>query len=52
MIFHILKDGSQVDDIEGKVIHEKEIYLIIQKINGRGETNEIIRTPKRSVESR
>ena len=38
MIRHILKDGTQVDSVEGIVIKQKdfpELYKIIEKMNER-----------------
>ena len=41
MITHILKDGSKVDSISGKVISSKE-FPIIYKLIGGGLTAEAV----------
>ena len=46
MVKHILKDGTQVNDISGVVITQEQfplVYRIIDKI-GRGEKYETVRT--------
>lgn len=48
MIYHILKDGTKVDSVKGIVISANQfpgIYRVIERIQERGEKNEVIRTP-------
>lgn len=43
MIKHVLKDGTVVQDITGKVIHAKDnpvLYEVISRINEEGNKNE------------
>ncbi|WP_298535752.1 hypothetical protein [uncultured Methanobrevibacter sp.] len=46
-IKHILKDGTQIDDIAGKVIKADQfpvLYEAINRINKAGDANETIST--------
>lgn len=48
MIRHILKDGTEVDDIKGMVIKASEhkvLYEIINKIQQKEDSNETVPTP-------
>ena len=52
MIYHVLKDGSRVDSVKGKVIKADQfplLYRVIEQIEERGENNGVIRTPKTST---
>lgn len=52
MIYHVLKDGSRVDSVKGKVIKADQfplLYRVIEQIEERGENNGVIRTPKAST---
>jgi len=43
MVKHVLKDGTEVNDISGLVINPKEfprVYEILKKINGENEVDE------------
>ncbi len=45
MIRHVLADGTEVDDIEGKVIKADEfsvLYEVINRIRKEGDVNEPI----------
>lgn len=49
MIYHVLKDGSRVESIEGVVIKVDQfplVYKVIERIEERGNTDETVRTPK------
>ncbi len=53
MIHHILKDGTEVTDISGKVIEVKQfevLYQVVNRINER-VNHEAIRTSKARIES-
>lgn len=52
MIYHVLKDGSRVESVKGKVIKADQfplLYKVIEQIEERGENNGVIRTPKTST---
>lgn len=43
MVYHVLKDGSVVDDIAGKVVRVEDaeaVYNLINTINGSRESKE------------
>lgn len=43
MVKHVLKDGTEVDDISGLVINPEQfprVYEILKKINGENEVDE------------
>lgn len=53
-IKHVLKDGTEVDSIEGKVIKADEfslLYEVINRIQKEGDANETISTSGRRIES-
>ncbi len=54
-ITHILKDGTKVADISGKVIEAKEhrlLYEVINRINEQGRRiNETVSTSRKSTET-
>lgn len=48
-IHHVLKDGTQVDDITGHMIKAADypvLYEVINRINKAGDVNESISTSK------
>ena len=51
MIYHVLKDGSRVESVNGIVIKADQfprVYRVIERIEERGNTDETVRTPKTS----
>ena len=50
MVYHVLKDGSKVNSVNGIVIRKDQypqIYKVINRIE-RGENNRVIQAPKGS----
>lgn len=44
-IHHLLKDGTQIDDIAGKVIKAKDypvLYEVVNRIQKEGDANAIV----------
>lgn len=51
-IRHFLKDGTEVENVAGRIIPLDDftgLYRIIDGINNKGGINEAIQTPKASV---
>ena len=53
MIHHILKDGTEVNDIAGHVIKAEQFEVLYQIIDGINErvNHEALRTSERRLES-